>query len=282
MGKDILTLLKRVLFYYNYKQIPLAAAALCYYLIMTFFPMIICLYTLLGNNYGRALSILSFAENMLSADTVRTLRTFLNYVAANHSGAMFIAGITVLLLSASAGVRSIMATLGRMQGVPRFTPVKGILFSLLYATAFLVTIWFGILVMFTSRDLLREINRALPFIDISGSWLWVKYLLLGGMLFLVLWRIFRSSRAKRLSFPCWPGAIVGTLAMLAVSFLFSVFIAASARYSLVYGSLTSVILLMLWLFFSGQAMYIGAAFNFALRDLQISKKKPDSEPGRET
>ena len=268
MGKRILFLLKRVVYYYSYKQIPLASAALCYYLIMTFFPLIICLYTLLGNNYTWALSILSFAEDMLSADTMRTIRIFLNYVEMNHSTAMFFAGLLILMTSASAGVRSMMATLGRMQGEPRFTAVKGLLFSLLYAVAFLVTIWFGILVMFTSRDLLNRLNEALPFIDISGSWFWIKYLMLGGMLFLVLWRVFRSSRAKGLRFPCWPGALVGTLAMLAVSLLFSVFIAASTRYSLVYGSLTSVILLMLWMFFSGQAMYIGAAFNFALRDLR--------------
>lgn len=305
MGKRILILLKRIVYYYNYKQIPLAAAALCYYLIMTFFPMIICLYTLLGNNYGRARTILTFAENMLSADTVRALRTFLNYVAVNHSQAMFFAGIVVLLFSASAGVRSIMATLGRMQGVPRFSPVKGLFFSIMYAVAFLITVWFGILVMFTSRDLLRRLNQATPFIDISGSWLWMKYLLLGGMLFLVLWRIFRSSRARGLNFPCWPGALVGMLTMLGVSFLFSFFIAASTRYSLVYGSLTSVILLMLWMFFSGQAMYVGAAFNFALRDLRAMEElkrpvpdapaapggenpgkeetiEPASKPGRET
>ncbi len=291
MGKRILFLLKRVVFYYNYKQIPLAAAALCYYLVMTFFPLIICLYTLLGNNYAGALSILSFAEDVLSADTLRTIRVFLNYVAVNHSSAMFFAGLLVLLISASAGVRSIMATLGRMQGEPRFTAVTGMLFSILYAVAFLVTIWFGILVMFTSRDLLGRLNEALPFIDISGGWLWMKYLLLGGMLFLVLWRIFRSSRAKGLVFPCWPGALIGTLAMLAVSFLFSVFIAASTRYPLVYGSLTSVILLMLWLFFSSQAMYVGAAFNFALRDLRAlqalrngnaSEKSMESEPEDQT
>ena len=98
---------------------------------------------------------------------------------------------------------------------------------------------------------------------------------------------------------------MGMLTMLGVSFLFSFFIAASTRYSLVYGSLTSVILLMLWMFFSGQAMYVGAAFNFALRDLRAMEElkrpvpdgpaapggenpgkeetiEPASKPGRET
>ena len=231
--KRFYALIRRILYYYNAKQIPLASAALCYYMMMTFFPLIICLYTLLGNSYSRARRVLDFAENMLSADTVQTIRTFLNYVAFNHSQAMFIAGVLFLLTTASAGMRSIQATLGRMQGGHRFPGARGILVSVVFAVAFLGTTWFGILVMFTSRDLLGILNEKLPFLDVNVGWQTIKYLL-----------------------------------MLAVSFLFSIFIAASARYSLVYGSLTSMILLMLWLFFSCQAMYIGAALNIAIRDLR--------------
>ena len=266
--KRFYALIRRILYYYNAKQIPLASAALCYYMMMTFFPLIICLYTLLGNSYSRARRVLDFAENMLSADTVQTIRTFLNYVAFNHSQAMFIAGVLFLLTTASAGMRSIQATLGRMQGGHRFPGARGILVSVVFAVAFLGTTWFGILVMFTSRDLVGILNEKLPFLDVNAGWQTIKYLLLGGMLFLVLWGIFSVSRLRESRFSTWPGALLGTLAMLAVSFLFSIFIAASARYSLVYGSLTSMILLMLWLFFSCQAMYIGAALNIAIRDLR--------------
>ena len=266
--KRFYALIRRILYYYNAKQIPLASAALCYYMMMTFFPLIICLYTLLGNSYSRARRVLDFAENMLSADTVQTIRTCLNYVAFNHSQDMFIAGVLFLLTTASAGMRSIQATLGRMQGGHRFPGARGILVSVVFAVAFLGTTWFGILVMFTSRDLLGILNEKLPFLDVNAGWQTIKYLLLGGMLFLVLWGIFSVSRLRESRFSTWPGALLGTLAMLAVSFLFSIFIAASARYSLVYGSLTSMILLMLWLFFSCQAMYIGAALNIAIRDLR--------------
>ena len=264
--KSFAAMIKRVAYYYNYKQLPLASAALCYHLIMTFFPLIICLYTLLGNSYERAVSILSFAENMLSADTLRAVKTFLNYVAANHSATMFVAGALVLLTCASAAVRSIAVTLGRMQGRQRFNTVQGFLFSFLFSLLFLITIWFGILVMFTSRSLMALINELLPFVDISSGWQSIKYLLLGGMLFLLLWGMFSVFRHRDNRFATWPGALAGSLGMLAVSAIFSKFIAASTRYSLVYGSLASVILLMLWMYFSGQAMYIGAAFNIALWD----------------
>ena len=267
-----IALTKRVIHYYNDKQIPLASAGLCYYVTMTFFPMIICLYTMLGNRYELAMSILDFAKDFLSANTVETIGIFLAYVEKNRSTAMLVAGATVLLTSASAGVRSMQITIGRMQGGQRYGGIGRFVFSLVFSIVFLAATWFAIIVMFTSRDLLQLLNENLPFIDISTGWQWIKYLLLAGILFLFLWGIYRVSRKRRTAYPTWPGAIAGTLGILVMSLIFSTFISASARYSLVYGSLTSIILLMVWLYFSCQIIYIGAAFNVSLRDVREQKR----------
>ena len=271
--KRLLSLIDKIAYYYNNKQIPLSSAALCYYMTMTTFPLIICLYTLLGYNYERAIRVLEFAESFLSFGTVQAVRGFLAYVEQNHNTAMLYAGIMLLLTSSSAAVRSIHITIGRMQGGQRYHGIWRFVFSLIFAVAFLVVTWFAILVMFTSKDFLTLINRRLPFIDISGSWLWIKYLLLGGILFLILWGLYRIARKREADYSTWPGAILATLGMLGMSLLFSAFIAVSARYSLVYGSLASIILLMLWLYFSCQVIYIGAAFNISLRDIKKQGKE---------
>ena len=180
---------------------------------------------------------------------------------------MFYAGIMLLLTSASAAVRCINITIGRMQGEKRYGGVMGYLLSMIMAVAFLAVIWFAILVILTSKDLMTLLNEKLPLVDISGSWQWIKYLMLGGILFLTLWGMYRIDRRKNTPYRTWPGALIATLGMLGMSLIFSVFIAASARYSLVYGSLASMILLMLWLFFSCQVIFVGAAFNISLWDL---------------
>ena len=113
--KNLKDLIRRVLDFYSKIQIPLASAGLCYYLTMTFFPLIICLYTLLGKNDEAVLQILAFVEDLISAQAMKTIRSFLTYVSENHSTAMFYAGLTLLLTSASAGARSMHATIGRMQ-----------------------------------------------------------------------------------------------------------------------------------------------------------------------
>ena len=46
---------------YTGKHITRSSAALSYYLTMTIFPLIICLYTMLGNRYRKAMTVLSLA-----------------------------------------------------------------------------------------------------------------------------------------------------------------------------------------------------------------------------
>ena len=69
-----------------------------------------------------------------------------------------------------------------------------------------------------------------------------------------------------------PGAVLATVGVVLMSTLFSRLIASSARYSLVYGSLASLILLMLWLYLICQAIFVGAALNIALRDRKALHK----------
>ena len=65
----------------------------------------------------------------------------------------------------------------------------------------------------------------------------------------------------------------GSLGMVAVSIGFSVFISASQRYPLIYGSIASLILLMFWLYVSSLVVYCGAALNIVLRDMKADTEE---------
>ena len=56
--------------------------------------------------------------------------------------------------------------------------------------------------------------------------------------------------------------------LVSVSGIFAIFINASIKYPLVYSSLASVIVLMVWLYSCCMVIYCGAAVNIALRDLK--------------
>ena len=71
-------------------RITTSAAGLSYYVTMTFFPLIICIYTLLGNNYEQTLRVLEFLEPFLPEKGYDTVSWFMEYISENYSMPMMI------------------------------------------------------------------------------------------------------------------------------------------------------------------------------------------------
>lgn len=266
MLDKIVRFVKNFIRIYTDTQVTIASAALSYYFTMTFFPLIICLYTMLGNSYDQAMRIVQFLKSFASEEAIDLISDFLVYVASNNSPAMMVAGLAVLVTSASAASRSIQTTIGRMQGGVKFKAFMYFAFSILFSLVFLAAIYFAMLVMLTGRQFITTVNKLLPFIDISHSWNWMRFLVMGGIFFVLAWGVYETAKRNCDEYSTFPGTVVTTVALVAESLLFSVFIGRSAKYPLVYGSLASLILLMLWLYSCCLIIYVGAAVNIALRD----------------
>jgi membrane protein len=62
----------------------------------------------------------------------------------------------------------------------------------------------------------------------------------------------------------WPGAALGVMLWILVSFGFRLYFSFFDRYSLTYGSLGAVVVLMLWFYLTGVAILIGGELNAEL------------------
>ena len=277
MMKRKLKIIESIAELYSRKRIPRASAALSYYLTMTFFPLVICLYTMLGSSYDRAVLLLGFVRGFISAETAGYLKGFLAYVAENNNKAMMFGSLAILVTSSSAAIRTFQGTIGEMQGRQRFQGLLGFAFSIVFSLIFLAAIYFSILVMLTGGELIDLLNRYLPLIDISDSWSYLRFILLGGISFVTVWGVYWVSACREDPYRTWPGALAATVMLVAVSMAFSTFIGASTKYPLVYGSLSAVILLMLWLYTCCMVILCGAAYNVALRDINRNQLKPREE-----
>lgn len=266
MIKNILEILQGVAEIYTQKRIPRASAALSYYFTMTFFPLLICLYTMLGSSYDKAVLVLDMVRGFISVETSEYIEGFLLYVAENNNKAMMFGSLAILVTSASAAIRSLQATIGEMQGKQKFQGVVGFAFSIVFSLLFLAAVYFALIVMLTGSELMDLLNGYLPFIDISESWNSVRFLLLAGIEFAAVWGVYRVSSCHEVDYQTYPGAVATTVMLVLVSMAFSKFIGASAKYPLVYGSLASVILLMVWLYTCCIVILCGAAYNVVLRD----------------
>ena len=242
------------------------AAALAFHITMTFFPLLICLYTLLGNSYDSLMRILKIAEGVLAKDTLDLIYGFAEYIAANNSPAMMAAAIAILVTSASAAIRVIHWAIGKMQGGDRFKDVWEIAISFPFSLIFLTAIYFAVIVMFTGKNFIDLVNKYVPYFDIRSSWNFLRYVLLAAIFFVLLTLLFRSARRKEDTYSTLPGSSLAAVAVVLASFFFSAIIKKSTKYSLVYGSLASIVLLMLWLYWCCFIILFGAAINVAIRD----------------
>ena len=256
-----------VLGIYASRKVPRASAAMSYHLTMTVFPMIICLYAMFGQNYDAAMRVFNYIEQFLTPAAADLIRSFLIHVAGSGGSAVLVAAVTILFTSASAAVRVLEGTIGEMQGGDRFKALADFVISLVLAVALVLAVYLAFIVMVFSRGLLDWIEAAFKVTLAGSSWLGLRFLLLGGVALLLLWGAFGFARRREDRYRVLPGAAFATAGIVVMSSAFSNLIASSARYSLVYGSLASLILLMLWLYLISQTIFIGAALNIALRDL---------------
>lgn len=106
------------------------------------------------------------------------------------------------------------------------------------------------------------VAQRFPFWDhVLNLWSWTRYVLLFSIFFLFILAVLNMAApfgTPRL--PVLLSSLVSALALVVSSAVFSWFISMSSRYSLVYGSLVSLIILLIWLYLCGQILFIGIVF----------------------
>jgi len=95
----------------------------------------------------------------------------------------------------------------------------------------------------------------------------MPYFILAPVAFLILLGVYHLPKRPEDRYSVLPGAAMSSLGLVVISPVFSAVMGRSMKYSLVYGSLASLILLMLWLYMCCIMIYSGAVLNIALHGL---------------
>ena len=245
-------------------RIHVAAAGLAFFLTLTFFPLLICLQSMLGSMFPTGEALRGMLTMLFPADTVATIQDYLRYAADNRSDTMLAMALAVVASSSAAAFRVMDRVMGQMRGGRRFRGATALVFSFCFSLLFLAAIYLGVILVSTGRWFLDYADRHIFFMNISDSWRWRRFLLLFLLLFVMLCGVYRITAPRGAACRLLPGAALGAAALVAVSVVFSAFIGASAKYPLVYGSLAGVIVIMLWLYACGVVLFLGCALNVTL------------------
>ena len=249
-----------------------AAAALAYFLILTLFPLLVCVNFFIGLLELDPEAVFSALDSLLPRESLSIILDYLTYVSGvpqSQSTPLLLASLFTILLSASAGLRTLLKTMDELYQVRHVSSLRRVVVSVALSILFLLTIYLSIVVIFTGdwffqlleARLPSPLAELIPLRLLSQLWGWLRYLLLFFCVLLLVLAVYRmgtppplrrEKRVLRLT------ALLSAGALVACSVLFSWFIGMSSRYSLVYGSLASLIILLVWLYFCGNILLVGA------------------------
>ena len=251
-----------------------AAAALSYFLILTLFPLLVCVNYFIGLFHLDLENLLRSLDQLLPAGVLAVMEDYLGYVAGSQSRALLLASLVTILISASAGLRTLLAAMDGLHGVKNTHAVRRVVLSVALSALFLLTIYLSVVVIFTGEwffwlleeRLPRRIAELIP--PLSGLWRWMRYLLLFCFVLLLVLIVYRAGtpRGAMGRRVVVLASLLAALAIVAASALFSWFIGMSSRYALVYGSLASLIILLVWLYLCGNILLLGAVIGRVLED----------------
>jgi len=242
-----------------------SAAELSYYLTLSVFPTLICVHAILLNFIPGITLTLGGLRGLVPEETLTTISDYLNYVAAHNSRTLVTAGIIGMATTSAASFRSINSIMGEIQGASRYRGAFALLFSFAFSLIFLAAIYFGALVLVTGSRLFGLLSTVIPIFSKLELWRWLRFPMMFVVFMLIIYGLYRITAARDLRDGFFPGAISATLVLVLFSALFSWFISISTRYPLIYGSLASIIIFMLWLYFCGQVLIMGNVLNVVIR-----------------
>ena len=234
---------------------PQSAAELAYFLVLTFFPALICVNAIVGLLDLDIQTVLDAAAPFLPQEILGVLGDYIGYITTNQSAALLWAGGLATLVTASAAFRVLMHVMEGIYGRRSYRGLKRLGASLAFTVLFLFTIYLSLAVLLTGDWLFQAAEEFfhLPPGALPWHWRWVRYLLLFSLVLL-----FPGGKPRP---PVVAGARVAAVTLVIASMVFSWLIGLSSRYSLVYGSLTSVVVMLVWLYLCGNVLIIGNVFN---------------------
>ena len=262
------------------KRLPRTAAAMTYFMVLTLFPAIICLYDLLALFVARPEAVFQVVETLVVPEQTRSIiEDFLRYVARSANGTVFIVAFVAMVMAASAVYRTFCGCAEEISGQRRFGVIGGTVASFVFAVAFLIAVFGSIMAIITSRQLIHKLDDAITWLNIGDWWAWSRFIVLFLIILGFIEVLYVLTASHEVSRRQFPGALIAAIGMAGISIFFSWLFGHSAKYPLVYGSLASMILLMVWLNLLSFMIVIGSAVNQALYETRKIKRNlpPDGE-----
>jgi membrane protein len=259
------------------------AAQLSYYILLALFPMLLVLTALMGvfsvENYMPEL--MSYLRQVLPNDALSMVERFLKQVAEGSGTNILSLGGLGALWASSSGMTAIMDALNVVYGVKTDSRP----FWRVRLIAIVLTIGLAGFVILSLTLVLYGPSIGAWIADFVGlgwafivAWNLLQWPVVVGIMLLVVGAIYYVCPDIQQDWR-WvsPGSAFAVAMWLVVSLGFKLYVDNYGNYNKVYGSIAGVIVLMLWLYWSGMVLLVGGEVNAEIEKAATARAHQDRE-----
>ncbi|MCC7448121.1 MAG: YihY/virulence factor BrkB family protein [Anaerolineae bacterium] len=271
-AQGFLELAKQTFSEWNEDKAPQLAAALAYYTIFSIAPLLIIVIGIAGLVFGQEAvrgQIVGQIQGMVGQQGAELIQTMIQNASRPAAGVLATIIGFVTLLAGAAGVFSQMkATLNQIWDVPpKQGPggIKGIIASIKQQfISFTMVLGVGFLLL-VSLVLSAGLQAAGKFLGdrfgvSSGIWEIINFVVSFGVITLLFAAIYKVLPDLKIAWrDVWIGAAVTALLFTIGKWLIGLYLGHSSTASS-YGAAGSLVILLLWIYYSAQILFLGAEF----------------------
>ncbi|MBP3038512.1 YihY/virulence factor BrkB family protein [Bacillaceae bacterium Marseille-Q3522] len=239
------------------------AAQLAYFFILSLFPLLIFLVTLLPYLPITQDDLLAVIRDFAPAEALNFIEKNLHEISTRN-GPLLSFGIIATLWSASNGINAILKALNRAYDVSENRPfflAKGMSMFLTVAMIFVFVLAL-LLPVFGKQIGLLLFSKLSLSSEFIAAWNALRWLISPFILFVVFAGLYWvGPNIKKTEVCVIPGALFSAFGWIVVSYAFSFYVSNFNNYSATYGSIGVIIILMIWFYLTGIIVIIGGEIN---------------------
>lgn len=263
MIKRIINKIQAILAVFQEHRLNAAAAHAAFFIILSFIPCIILLFSLLQFTSIDKVDVLIWVQNIVPRNMLTFITGILGEAYQKTAKAVSLSALAAVW-SAGRGMMALTQGLQWISGTKETRNYFAVrIRATLYTVIFLMSIIVFLLLGVFGNTLLDMITVRFPVtVYVAKMVVDVKNIFLSlyaVVIFTLIYRFMPGNEMKLTSH--MPGAVLSAAGWMLFSYVFSMYIDQFNGFSNMYGSLTTIILVMLWLYFNMYITLIGAEFN---------------------
>ena len=243
------------------------SAALAYYLLFAIFPFLIFLSSLLGLLNLDISSIVQALSPLMPAQVLEVTETYLSYVSHTSSTTMLWFGLVFTIYFPMRAANCLMYAVRRAYHLP--APKNRFVYTLkvlLYTMFLLLTIALTLTLTTVGEKVLGFLGGLVTLPDAFVElWIGLRFVVLGVVVFAAVGLLYAMAHDERQRpGKIIPGVVFSLAVWMVLSAAYSFYVENIANYSVIYGTLGTVIVLLIWLYLTAVILIMGAELNDTL------------------